>query len=65
MRTEVLPNFFAPCPSSQGFIRDHDFNSPSAVPLIRLLNRMKLNPSGSSGQDPLPQAPVAPFAMLS
>jgi hypothetical protein len=51
-----LPSFFTPIESITKIDCNCSFESPSEVPLLRLLNRLKLNPSGSSGSDPLLQA---------
>jgi hypothetical protein len=56
VRSDVLPTFFAPVETPVSLVSDRLFESPSEIPLVRLLNRLKLNPSGSSGQDPLLQA---------
>jgi len=51
-----LPSCFGPAePKLKVIPRDH-LDSAFEIPLTRLLNRLKLNPSGSSGQDPLLQA---------
>ena len=49
-----LPAFFTP---TETFSKTVALDSVRhEIPLVRLLHRLKLNPSGSSGQDPLPQA---------
>ncbi len=51
--TDTLPRFFIPIETVNKIVPLGDFESIPEVPLPRLLNRLKLNPSGSSGQDPL------------
>ncbi len=51
-----LPAFFTPTETFSNTIALDSFVSYAEVPVVRLLNRLKLNPSGSSGQDPLLQA---------
>jgi|SRR5580698_862587 hypothetical protein len=54
LQPRVMPTFFAPMQSSATALgRDRGFASPAEVPVLRLLNRLKLCTSGSSGQDPL------------
>lgn len=55
-RSELLPTFFAPTETSSKIVPLDNVESTRQVPLSRLLNRLKLHPSGSSGRDPLPQA---------
>ena len=52
---DLLPVFFTPSETIGKITPRSDFESPPVV-LSRLLSRLKLNPSGSSGQDPLLQA---------
>jgi len=56
IQSNQLPTLFTPVQATVKILRDHSFESPSEVPLVRLLKRLKLNPSGSRGQDPLLQA---------
>jgi hypothetical protein len=51
-----LTNPVAPVKSESKIVPRDDFELPPQVSIARLLNRMKLNPSGSGGQDPLLQA---------
>jgi hypothetical protein len=51
-----LPAFFTPTETFSKTVALDRFELHDEVPLVRLLNRLKLNPSGSSGQDPLLQA---------
>ena len=51
-----LPTFFTPSETDSRLVPLHDFELASEVPVSRLFNRLKLNPSGSNGQDPLLQA---------
>jgi hypothetical protein len=53
---EFLPTFFTPTETNSKVVALENFESAADVPLARLLNRLKLNPAGSSGQDPLLQA---------
>src|SRR5579862_1509816 len=54
VRPALLPTFFAPdlvAPTATNC--DRNVESSHEVPLRHLFNRLKLGPSGSSGQDPL------------
>ena len=56
-RSELLPTFFAPAePVSVKIIFDRNLDSHADFPLVHLLSRLKLNPPGSGGEDPLLQA---------
>src|ERR1700733_8761272 len=46
VRSDVLATFFPPVQTPASLISDRLFGSPSEISLIRLLNRLKLNPSG-------------------
>jgi hypothetical protein len=52
----ILPKSFAPPQRETKAIIGNRSESVAQVPLSRLLNRLKLNPSGSNGQDPLLRA---------
>jgi hypothetical protein len=56
VRSDVRPKFFAPVETPCSLAGDRGFESTSEIPLVRLLHRLKLNPSGLSGQDPLLKA---------
>jgi hypothetical protein len=53
---DLLPTFFIPADFSRLVVRRENLESFSKLPIPRLLNRRKLNPSGSGGQVPLLQA---------
>jgi hypothetical protein len=55
-RSDLLPTFFTPTTTDSKIVPRDGFESLSEVPISRLLNRRKLNPSASGGQDPLLQA---------
>ena len=52
----LLTKSFAPAEPDIKIVPRDNFNSPPEVSLARLLNRLKLNPPGSDGQDPPLQA---------
>jgi hypothetical protein len=52
-QSDLLPRFFAPVETAGKIVPADNFEAVSEVPLSRLLHRLKLNPCGSSGQDPL------------
>jgi hypothetical protein len=53
---DLLPTFFIPADISSRIVPREYLESISELPLSRMLNRRKLNPSGSGGQVPLLQA---------
>jgi hypothetical protein len=55
-QSDPLPTFFAPTENAGSLMLPDKVETVSKVPLPRLLNRLKLNRSRSSGQDPLLQA---------
>jgi hypothetical protein len=55
-KSHPLARFFAPTETAGNIVLADNFESASDVLLPRLLNRLKLNPSGSNGEDPLLQA---------
>jgi hypothetical protein len=55
-QSDLLPMFFTPTETASKIVPLGNFEAASEVPLPRLLNRLKLNPAGSGGQDPLLQA---------
>jgi hypothetical protein len=52
-QSDLLPRFFAPIETAGKIVPAYDFQSISQIPPPHLLNRQKLNPSGSGPQDPL------------
>jgi hypothetical protein len=53
VRSDPLPKFFAPIETTLSLNSDSSLQSPSEIPLLRQLNRLKLKSRGSRGQDPL------------
>jgi hypothetical protein len=52
-RGQLLPTFFAPIENRSRLVTRENLAPESHIPITRLLNRLKLNPSGSDGQVPL------------
>ena len=55
-RSLRLPTFSSSIETAGKIVPSRNFDSIPKVPLIRRLSRLKLNPSGSGGQDPLLRA---------
>jgi len=53
VRSDPLPKFFVPVETTLSLNSDSLFQSPSELPLLRQLNRLKLKSRGSRGEDPL------------
>jgi len=54
--SDPLPAFFTPIETVSKIVPRDNFESLPDISLSRLLNRLKLNSSGSGGQDPLLRA---------
>jgi hypothetical protein len=52
-QSNPLPRFLASPETGGKIFLSHNFDSTFEVPLSQLLHRLKLNPCGSSGPDPL------------